>query len=190
MQNNDPQTIWQNQNTEEIKVSPAYFKLKADQQRTKNHWMAIANDIVFLAVIPFLGFIFMKTPNITSRAGLALLVAGSLGVIYLRHTRLWPESQASGTPPGSGLEAYRRELLRWQTDQRNVWRMLAPLLPGAIVFAASGVPSLIHAASANPAVLMNGLPFCILLAVWLVLVPVVRRRRVKAIQQELDALGS
>jgi hypothetical protein len=188
--NNDPQAIWQNQNTEEIKVSPAYFKLKADQQRSKNLWMAIANDLVYLAVIPFLGFIFMKTPNTTARVGLALLAAGSLCVVYQKHTRLWPGSPASDTPPRSGLEVYRRELLRSQTDQRDLWRMLAPLLPGAIVFAASGIPALIHVASANPAILINSLPFCILLAVWLVFVPVVRKRRLKAIQQELDALGS
>jgi len=187
MQNNDPQNIWQSQNVEEIKVSPAYFKLKADQQRWKNRWIAIGNDVIYLATVAFLGFVFMKTANLTSRIGLTLLAAGSLYFIYQRHAHLWP---ASETPPPTGLEAYRQELRRSQDDQRKFWRMLAPFLPGAIVFVASAVPIVTRAASTNPAILVNAVPFCVLLAVWLVALPIVRRRRLRKIQEELDALGS
>ena len=62
MPNNDPQTIWQNQNTEEIKVSIEYFKIKAEQLRSRNHWMVLANDLVCLATVAFLGYIFWETP--------------------------------------------------------------------------------------------------------------------------------
>jgi ABC-type antimicrobial peptide transport system permease subunit len=68
--------------------------------------------------------------------------------------------------------------------------MLAPLLPGAIVFAIIAIPALVRAASADRAIWVNAIPFCVMLAVWLVLLPVVRRRNLKKIQQELDALGS
>jgi hypothetical protein len=187
MPNNDPQTIWQSQKTEEIKVSPAYFRLKADQQRTKNRWTSIATDFVYLATVVFVGFLFFRTSNATSRIGLAMLAAGSLYVIYRRHQKLWP---GPGTPPDSGIEAYRHELLRWQADQRSAWWMVLPLLPGAIVSAIPVIPAIVRAASANPSIVLNAAPFCVLLAVWLVLVPVLRRRNLKKIQQELDALRS
>ena len=190
MQNNDPQNIWQNQKTEEIRVPLAYFKHKADRQRSRNLWVAVANDAVYLATLVFLGIVFVKTPNIAARLGLALLALGSLYVAHLRHKQLWPGAPASDAPPDSGLTVYRRELLRWQQDQRHAWRMLAPLLPGAIVFAIIAIPALVRAASADRAIWVNAIPFCVMLAVWLVLLPVVRRRNLKKIQQELDALGS
>jgi hypothetical protein len=190
MQNNDPQNIWQSQKTEEIKVPLAYFKHKADQQRSRNLWVAVANDAVYLASVVFLGIVFVKTPNIGSKLGLVLLALGSLYAAYLRHKQLWPGSPASATPPDSGLTVYRRELLRWQHDQRHAWRMLAPLVPGAIVFAIIAVPVVVRAASANRAIFINAIPFCVMLAVWLLLLPVMRRRNLKKIQQELDALGS
>jgi len=187
MPNNDPQTIWQSQTTEEIKVSPAYFKIKAEQLRSRNLWIVVANDLVCLATAAFLGYVFMKTPNGAARAGLILLAAGLLYCMYQLHQRLWPASPA---PADTGLDAYRRELMRWQASQFHAWRMLAPLLPGAIVFVASVIPSVIRAASENPSILKNGAPFCILLVVWLVAFIIVRKRRLRSIQQELDALGS
>ncbi len=187
MPNNDPQTIWQNQNSEEIKVSPAYFKLKAEQLRSRNLWIVIATDLVCLATAAFLGYVFMKTPNAAARVGLILLAAGLLYTMYQMHQRLWPAAPA---PADTGLDAYRRELLRSRASQYHAWRMLAPLLPGAIVFTASEIPSVMRAASENPAILTNGAPFCILLVVWLVAFIVVRKRRLRSIQQELDALGS
>jgi hypothetical protein len=107
--------------------------------------------------------------------------------MYQLHQRLWPASPA---PADTGLDAYRRELLRWQASQYDAWRILAPLLPGVIVFAASEIPSVIRAASVNPSILKNGAPFCFLLVVWLVAFMFVRKRRLKSIQQELDALRS
>jgi hypothetical protein len=189
MQNNDPQTIWKNQNTQEIKMSLAYFKTRADQQRFKNLWMAIANDVIYLAVVAFLGFTFLRTPNLTSRLGLAMLAAGSLYTLYRGHRRLWPGSPASDTSPDSGLAVYRRELLRSHATQSNGWRTLAPLFPGAIVLAVPALPPIVRAASANPSILINSVPFFVILAVWAVLMTVVRKRWLKKVQQELDALA-
>jgi hypothetical protein len=190
MQNNDPQTIWQNQNTEEIKVSLAYFRQRAEHQRTKNIRAVVATYLVYLGTIVVIAIISWRSPNLTSLVGCGLLTIGLLYAIAQRHKHLWPSPPASDASPDSGLVAYRHELLRSQSDQRNALRMLAPLLPGAIVFAYPGVAPLVHAASANPAVLINGIPFLVLLAAWLVLFPVMRNRRMKEIQRELDALGS
>jgi hypothetical protein len=186
MQNNDLQTIWQNQNTEEIKVSLTYFKLKAEQLRSKNLWIALTNDFVCVAAAALLGFVSLKTSSLTSRAGLILLAAGLLYVMYETHRQLWPRSLASGATPETGLEAYRRELLQSQSMQHTVWRRLAALLPGATIFAAS----IIAPVSTNPTLLINALPFCVLLVVWFVALIVVRKRRIRSIQQELDALAS
>ncbi len=189
MPNSDPQTVWQNQNAKEFKMSLTELRQKAEQQRTRNRWLVVGNDLAYLAVIAFLALIFAKTPNITSRAGLALIAAGSLYILYQRHKHLWPGLPVSDAPPDSGLEVYRRELLRWRADQSNALRMLAPLLPGAIVFALPSIAPLVRTVSTNPAILINALPLCVLLGVFLVGISVVRKRNLKKINQELDALG-
>jgi membrane protein YdbS with pleckstrin-like domain len=67
--------------------------------------------------------------------------------------------------------------------------MLGPLIPGCIVIAFPALIQIARAAVANPAILMNALPFCVLFAVWLVIFIPVRRRRIQKLQSELDLLN-
>jgi hypothetical protein len=185
---NDPQAIWQNQNTEEVKMSISQLQQKASQHRARARRMVLTNDLSYIALLVFLGFTFARVPNTTSRVGLVLLAIGSFYSVYRRHNQLWPLSLAPDTPPSTGLETYRRELHRWRDDSRKIWRMLAPLIPGGIIFALPGITSLVHTWSQNPVVLINALPVCLLLVVWLTLMFPVRKRRLRRIQQELDML--
>jgi hypothetical protein len=185
---NDPQTIWQNQNTEEMKMSLMQLQQKAKYHRARARRMVITNDLTYIALLVFLGCTFARVPNTTSRVGLVLLAIGSFYSVYRRHKQLWPLSLTPDTPPSTGLETYRRELQRWREDSRKIWRMLAPLIPGGIIFVLPGITSLVHTWSQNPVILINALPVCILLVVWLTLMFPVRQRRLRRIQQELDML--
>jgi hypothetical protein len=155
----------------------------------KARWTAIANYVTYLAALAFLGFQYTRVPNPTSRAGLVLLAAGSLYVIWRAHKQLWPLSPAPNVPAATGLEAYKRELQRSRDHSRKVWRMVAPLIPGSIVFALPGIAPLLRKALEDPkVVLTNALPFCVLFAILLAFLLPVRRRRLRKIQGEIDML--
>jgi hypothetical protein len=184
----DPQTIWQSQSTEETKMSLTLFRLKAEQLRARARWMAIANDVTYAGVLVFLAFQYAKAPSTISRTGLVLLAVGSFYVVCRAHKRLWPLFLAPDARPDTGLEAYRRELLRSRDHSRDAWRMVAPLIPGCLVVALPVIAPLWRKASANPAILINALPFCVLFAIWLALVFPVRRRRLRNLEREIDIL--
>jgi hypothetical protein len=184
--NNDPKTIWQSQVTEATKMSPTYFRLKADQQRTKNRWMALTGDMTYIALLVFAGFKFTSVPYATARVGMVLLPAGTLYMTLRKHRLLWPGP--AGAVPVSGVEAYRLELQRWANDLRSPWLAAGPLIPGVVVTAIPWIPGIIAAVSKNPAVLLNALPFFICLTVWLVMFFPLRLRKLREIQQELDSL--
>lgn len=184
---NDPQTVWQNQKTEETKVSLTQFKQKVERLRTRAIWTAVANDAALIALIVFLGYAATKMPDATGRAGAALMAVGGVFVLYRRHKQLWPQASEPGSAPASGIEAYRRELLRVQAASRDNWRLLMPMAPGYIVFALPRLALIARKTPANPATLVNAWPFFFVLSIWIVLVFPVRRERRK-IQRELDDL--
>lgn len=185
----DVQAIWQNQSTEEIQTSLERFKQKAEHLRVKARWMAIASDVTYLAALAFLGFQYTRVPNPISRAGLAILGAGSLYVAWRAHKQLWPLSPVPDLSATTGLEAYKSELQRSRDYSRNVWRMVAPLIPGAVVFALPVIGPFLRKALEDPkVVLTNAVPICVLLAIWLVFLLPVRRRRLWKIQGEIDTL--
>jgi hypothetical protein len=187
--NSDPQALWHNQSIEEMKMSLGQFKQKAEHLRVKARWTAITNYVTYLAALVFLGFQYTRVPNPISRAGLVLLAAGSLYVVWQAHKRLWPLSPAPSAPATTGLDAYRRELQRSRDHSRNVWRMVAPLIPGSIAVALPAIAPLLRKAEEDPkVVLSNALPFCVLFAILLVFLLPVRRRRLRKIQGEIDTL--
>jgi hypothetical protein len=185
----DPQTIWRSQITEEIKMSLTQFRNKAEQRRARFRWIVIANDLTYIAALLILGFIYANTPDTTSRVGLALMAVGLSYVVYRGHKQLWPLSEATDGPPATGLETYRRELQRWRDHLRYTWRMVIPLIPGWIVFALPHIAPLIRQMLRDPGIfLINALPVSVLFAIWLTLIFPVQRRRVRKIQQEIDTL--
>ncbi|HXB71440.1 MAG TPA: hypothetical protein VNY05_24610 [Candidatus Acidoferrales bacterium] len=119
--------------------------------------------------------------------GLAILAAGSLYVAWRAHRQLWPPSTAPDHSVTTGLEAYKRELQRSREHSRNVWRMVASLIPGAVVFALPVIGPFLRKALEDPKmVLTNALPVCVLFATWLAFLLPVRRRRLRKIQGEID----
>lgn len=182
----DLQSLWQNQKAEEIRMSTEEFRVKAERLRVKARRMAVANGVAYVAALGFLGFTFMKIPNVVSRAGLVMLAAGALYVAWRAHQRLWP---SGGPSSETGIEAYHRELERSRDHLRDVWRMAAPMLPGAVLFVLPGVGPLVRMVMAAPRMaLTNSLPFLMVMVVWLALMVPVRRRRLRKIQGEIEAL--
>lgn len=187
--NIDPQTIWQNQITEKLNMSAEQFMEKAQQRRSRARWLVIAHDLTYVAFFVLLAFDYMRQANTTWHIGFILLAAGAFYVTYRGHKQQWPQSLAADTPPATGLEVYRLELLRSRDYARNIWPMLGPLIPGCIVIAFPALIQIARAAVANPAILINALPFCVLFVVWLVIFIPVRRRKIRKLQSEIDMLN-
>ncbi len=103
---NDPQIIWQSQDTEGMKMSIAQLQERARQHRTRARWAVVTNDLAYIALLAVIGYQFTKVPNTTSRAGLGMLAAGLLYVAYRKHKQLWPLSLAEDAAPATGLETY------------------------------------------------------------------------------------
>ena len=163
----DPQALWQNQSTEEIRVPLEYFRRKAEDLRATARWKAVATSLVYLATLGFLAFQYTSLPNPIPSAGLVLLAAGCLYGAWRAYRQVWSMSEAPDLPAATGVAAYKRELRRSQEHARNAWKMSAPLIPG-IVFTLPAFAPVLRKALQNPKVLLNALPFCVLLAVWLV----------------------
>jgi len=187
--NKDPQTIWQNQITEKVNMSAAQFMEKAEQRRARARWLVIAHDLTYVALLALLAFEYMRNAETTWRIGFILLAAGALYVTYRGHKKQWPEKSSPDAPPATGLEAYRRELQRSRDYVRNIWPMVGPLIPGCIVIAFPALIQIARAAVANPAILINAVPFCVLFAAWLAIFIPVRRRKIQKLQSELDMLN-
>jgi hypothetical protein len=65
--------------------------------------------------------------------------------------------------------------------------MVAPLIPGAVVFALPAIGPFLRKALEDPKVaLSNALPICLLLTIWLVFLLPVRRRKLRKMQGEID----
>ncbi len=62
------------------------------------------------------------------------------------------------------------------------------MLPGCIVFALPFIVPLVRKASQEPAILINAVPLCVLIAMWLLMVFSMRRRTLQKIQRELEVL--
>jgi hypothetical protein len=184
----DLQSLWQNQPTGVTRVSSLYFREKAQQQLANARWLAIINAVMCAALLVFLGIEFHQLTAVMSRVGAALLATGALYVLFRRHRQLWPSPQALDAAPVTGLEAYRRELERTRDNSRRIWPMLAPLIPGAIVFALPALPPLVRKVSEDPSILVNAAPFLTLLAIWFALIFPIRRRKLLKLQREIDLL--
>jgi hypothetical protein len=183
----DPRSIWQNQQREEMEMSVAEFLQRAARHRAKTRGTVLFNDAVYAIVIVFLASKLSYAPDNTTRLGLVLLALGCAYSLYRRHRLLWPRAQTSDAQPASGLETYRQELLRWRDDSRETWRMLAPLVPGCIVLAARFATRFIQIVR-QPGAMANSIPFFILLGVWFLLIFPVRLRRIRSIEREIDAV--
>ena len=138
----DVRAVWQNQMVESRLLSLDEVRKKARQFqwdiRCRNRVEYLASAVVVL----FSGYFFRIVDDVLVRTGMALLVAGTLYVVYQLHKR----GSAQMLPAEPGLRAclafHRAELVRQRDLLRNVWRWyLLPFAPGIIMIfvAASGL---------------------------------------------------
>lgn len=152
--------------------------------RTRNMTEYAASIFVLIAF----GGIALTVPDWGVRAGAALIMAGTLYVVWKLHTMARAAGAGEIDAALSLTEFYKSELLRQRAALATVWRWyLMPFVPGMIVFL-----SAVNFAPDNPAPLAAKLiVFCFSLGIvgalfagiaWL------NGRAVKALDAEIAAL--
>ena len=182
----DPKKLWQDQPMEAIQMSLQLLRRRAQELQTKSRlaalaWMAIA---LVLAIVFAAGLV--RTQNLLSRIGLGVLSLWALYGVYQVYRRMWPASIAADAAWSTSLDFYRKELERRRDYVRDIWR-LSVLWLFFIGLALLILPMLI-ATRSNPRLLLNAIPFFVLLLVWFVTFFFIRKRDQRNLQAEIDEL--
>jgi len=186
--NNGPQSIWQSQKLEGIRMSADEIRLRARKFQRKILWRNAREYVAAFAVIVFFGFEFWRTTDTVTRAGFGLSSAGLLYVVWQLGRRGSSRNLPAEMGLVSGLEFHRRELERQRDLLQSVWRWyLGPLIPGWVVL-------MVGMARTNPGHLRHfGLTFTIfnLFAAFVfVLVWKINQRAARKLQRQIDELDA
>lgn len=180
------QSVWQTQPIEEMKVSLSVMRERAERHRQAARQKVFTGFAVGLLLAVFFGYTALKPRDPFMQVGFSLLAVWAVYFAVLQYWSIWPRQADGELGAATGLDTYRNELERAKEHSQHIWRVIVPLL---LSIAVTFLP-LIRDANANPRVLMNGLPFFTLLAVWMVLIVRVRRRELIRLQAEIDAVNT
>jgi hypothetical protein len=184
---NDIRTKWQNQPNEPNGIPVEEIREKAQKLQRKARREVLLFYAFALLFVVFFGRSFARTHETLPRIGLSLLIAWSLYFPYQAQKRIWPRSSAAKVASTTSLDFYRRELERRRDYARHVWQwLLGPIFFSLGIFL---LPAVIKAIQ-NPRLWLNLLPFGLLLAIWSALYCPLRKRELRKLQWEIDALDT
>jgi hypothetical protein len=186
---NDPKKIWQEQPTEAIPMT-------LDEIRRKAHKLQLIARLLALAWIAF-GLVLCAGFARTSarghvaipRAGWAIMSLWCLYGVHHAFKWIWPGRLPADATFSTSLDFYRKELERQRDYGWRLWRRsgLAWVILGLAFLVV--IPVLMGALQ-NPRILVNALPFCVMLGIWLVVFLSTRKRKQQELQQEIDELNA
>jgi hypothetical protein len=130
----DPRSLWQNQEVEEMKFSAEELRAAAAKFQGRIRRRNVREYLAALAVIAIFGRLLWETSDTIERIGFALVIAGS--IYYIWH--LWKWGSAKFPPSEMGhadcVRFYRGELERQRDLVRSVWKWaIGPIIPGLAV---------------------------------------------------------
>jgi FtsH-binding integral membrane protein len=183
---NDPKKIWQDQPTEAIKMSLDEIRRKAHKLQTKSRMAALLTIVIGFVLCVWFARACAGTQDVVPRIGLGMLSLWGLYAAYQAYKWIWPGTLAADAAFGTSLDFYRSELERRRDYIRHVWRRagLTFCFAGVALFI---IPALIGVLR-TPRLLVNLVPFFVLLAIWLVVFFSMRKRQNRKLQQEIDEL--
>ena len=178
---NDPRNIWKNQPTEPFKMSADELRRKAQQRQRKARFEAIYSIIVGLILFAFFARVFVQP-----RMGVGLLSFWGIYYAYQAYKWIWPGRLTPDATFDTTLQSYRSELEQRRDYGQHLWRRagLTFLVLGVAMVI---VPALIKSLD-TPRLLLNTLPFFVILAIWLAVFLRLRKRNRGKLQQEIEEL--
>jgi hypothetical protein len=186
--NKDPRNIWQSQPSEPLKMSAEEIRRKTRRLEMKARVEALTWIVTGLVLFVFFGRTFAKVQELIPRIGWGLLSLWGIYSAYQGYKWIWPRRLRPEATVSASLAFYRTELERRRDYVLNMWRR-AGLTFCFIGLAMVTVPALIKALEA-PRLLLNVVPFFVLLTIWALAYFPVRKRKRQALQQEIDKVNA
>ena len=183
---NDPQNIWKNQPTEPFTMSANELCRKAQQHERKARFEALYSIIAGLILFVFFAWRFVEPYEVVPRMGVGLLSLWGIYYAYQAYKWIWPGRLTPDATLNTTLQSYRSELEKRRDYGRHLWRRagLTFLVLGVAMVI---VPALIKSLD-TPRLLLNTLPFFVILAIWLAVFLRLRKRNRGKLQQEIEEL--
>lgn len=185
---NDPRNLWQNQPTEKFKMSADEMRRRARKLQTKARMSVLVQIVIGLFLCVGFAWSFAKTTELIPRLGWGVLSVWAIYCSYQAYKWIWPREVPMNAPAGTSLEFYRNELERQRDYVQNLWRrsgLSFCFLGLALVLG----PPLIKAMR-TPRVLVNALPFFVLLVLWFTMFFPLQKRRKQKLNWEIEELRS
>jgi hypothetical protein len=180
----DIRTVWQSQTREPSNVSLELIRYKAQQLEGAIRHQAVGVYVVMLGIVAASLYISWRVDQIFIRIGAAVLVLWALSLAYQARKGVWPGRLAPDATLKVSLDFYRQELERHRFYLRAAGKALWPVLLSAALFLT--LPA--REAMRKPGLFVNLLPFTILMVAWAVALFLTVRRKLRAVQREVDEL--
>lgn len=182
---NDPdiRTAWQSQTKEPFNVSLELIRYKAQKLEGTIRQQVLGIYLAVLLIATACVFIAWRIDQIPIRIGAGVLILWALRLAYQARKRVWPGRLAPDTTLKVSLDFYRRELERQRFYSRAGMQTVLPVLLSTALFVTP-------AATQKPELLVKMLPFLTIMVAWAVAVVVMVWRKLRAIQTEIDEIGS
>jgi intracellular septation protein A len=183
---NDPRNIWQNQPMEPFTMSLEQIRHKAQEYQKRARFKALAAMIVGVYLSLCFGWIFSRVHEVVPCIGWAILSLWGLYVAYQAYRWIWPRRLMPAAALSASVEFYRSELEKQLNFNRHTWGRsgLAFCLLG---LALALIPPLIQSIE-SPRLLLNFAPFLILLVIFFISLPYIRRQDKEKLQEEIEQL--
>ena len=191
MQNDSPEngvrTIWLNQPTEKPTMISKLIEQKSRKLHAKTRRKLIGTVAGPLAAGIFYAYSMKAFPALRQvlQPLFAFAVAWGLAGMYFLNRGMWSAAIPGDVGLNTGLEVCRLEIER----QRDLVRRLLVWSFGPVMLAtATFVLALAMVSTRERGIIPNGLPFLIVLVVWIVSFFVIRLREQRELQREIDEL--
>ena len=185
----DPKKIWQDQPTEPIKMSLDEIRRKAQTLQTKSRLKVLAAMLIGLFLCIAFARMAVVVEDVIPRIGWGMLSLYGLYGVYHAFRWIWPGRLAADATFSTSLEFYRKELERQRDYSWRLWRR-SGLAWAFLGLAFLVVIPVLMGAIQNPRILVNAVPFCVMLGIWLVFFLSTRKRKQQELQQEIDELNA
>lgn len=183
---NDPKSIWQNQPTENRNMTLRLIQQRSRELRARTRKKLLGTMVAPLAVI----LLYILTMRLFPAFGqmlhvpMALALTWSLTGLFFLSRGMWPVVNLGDAGVIAGLQACRREVEK----QRDLVRRGLLWTVGPILMAIGTFVVVLAVAGRGPRLIPNGLPFLVLLGVWIVATLVIRFREQQSLQREMEEL--
>ncbi len=183
----DPKSIWQNQPTENRNMTLKLIQLRSRELRARTRKKLLGTIAGPATAGAFYAFALWQFRAIEPGLHLpfAAAVAWSLAGLAVLNRGMWSAGEPGELGISNGLQFCRREIER----QRDLVRRILLWSFAPVLLAISGFVLTLAVRVGEQGLTPRGLPFLVLVAVWIVAYFVIRFREQQDLQRELKELG-